>query len=127
MKMLLPFLILLALYCGFASAVPDQAANADEAGFNCIDDPRDLDGNGIVNSLDLLRVEVEYGSTYPANPCVEYKVFDDTNQPTGVAIANSLGEIITPRGGMFLYPSEHPAYDSIRNGTPPPPPRACAP
>ena len=122
MKMLLPFLILCAV------AIVPIVAQAGEGDYVPGNNPAaDVDGNGIVNSLDLLRVEVEYGSTYPANPCVEYKVFDDTNQPTGVAIANSLGEIITPRGGMFLYPSEHPAYDSIRNGTPPPPPRACAP
>ena len=122
MKMLLPFLILCAV------AIVPIVAQAGEGDYVPGNNPAaDVDGNGIVNSLDLLRVEVEYGSQYPANPCVEYKVFDDTNQPTGVAIANSLGEVITPRGGMFLYPSEHPAYDSIRNGTPPPPPRACAP
>ena len=122
MKMLLPFLILCAV------AIVPIVAQAGEGDYVPGNNPAaDVSGNGRVDAIDLGIVGSEFGQDYPPNPCVSWQVFDDTNQPTAYAIANSFGEIITPRGGYWLYDSTHPAYDAIRNGTPPPPPRACAP
>lgn len=77
----------------------------------------DVDGNGIVNSIDLLIVAKDFGQRTTPNACVEYEVFDGVDDPT-YPIVNSLGEYVTPqRGGHFLITWEHPAYDAYRQGT----------
>ena len=50
-------------------------------------------------------------------PCVEWKVFDGTNDPD-YAIIGLDGQWKTPTGGMWLVPSDHPMIDAYRQGTP---------
>lgn len=83
----------------------------------------DVDGNGVVNSADLLQVALKFGEETGANPCVSYETFDENNQPDYL-IVNSLGAVVTPMGGYFLLPGDHPAREGFRLGTPVPP-RLC--
>lgn len=77
----------------------------------------DVNADGAVNSLDLKGVAANFGAHYDPNPCVDYASFDDTHlPPPDTDIVNSLGEIITPRGGMYLVYGEHPQYATIRAG-----------
>lgn len=78
----------------------------------------DVNGNGTVNAQDLGIAATDFNKHFPPNPCTVYWVNDGT--PIADEIVNTYGEIVTPqRGGQWLVPSNHPVYDSIRQGTPP--------
>ena len=56
------------------------------------------------------------------NPCVPYRVIDDTHPYTpadGGWVVNTLGEtIVPPRGGSFYIPESHPAFTVVTTGSP---------
>ena len=85
--------------------------------FVAADPGSDINGDGPVNAVDVAIVKRDFGQVYPPSPCVTYRVFTDENQPD-YPIINTLEEVITPRGGHFLIPTEHPAHEALKAGTP---------
>jgi hypothetical protein len=87
----------------------------------------DVNADGDVNSGDQGIVASQYGvNVFPPNPCVQLEYWDDANPiPTERGPqANSLLEIVTPRGWSYGVPGEHPGYAVLASGSPWPL-RAC--
>lgn len=73
----------------------------------------DVNGNGIVDAIDMLIVSQDFGTLTTPQPCIEYDM-----PPFDRVLHGTSGEPFTPTGGVFVITGGDARREALRLGTP---------